>query len=132
MEPSAPIDPTEPTADGLPVDELNGADPFVVTTRTDGAHTVLTLTGELDLDAAGRLLAAVRQALARTGAEALDLELHRLNFLDSSGLQALLTARDEIEAAGLTFRIATISALAARVVDVAGLAEVLSPAADTP
>jgi len=132
MEPSAPIDPTEPTADGLPVDELNGADPFVVTTRTDGAHTVLTLTGELDLDAAGRLLVAVRQALARTGAEALDLELHRLNFLDSSGLQALLTARDEIEAAGLTFRIATISALAARVVDVAGLAEVLSPAADTP
>jgi len=132
MEPSAPIDPTEPTADGLPVDELNGADPFVVTTRTDGAHTVLTLTGELDLDAAGRLLVGVRQALARTGAEALDLELHRLNFLDSSGLQALLTARDEIEAAGLTFRIATISALAARVVDVAGLAEVLSPAADTP
>jgi anti-anti-sigma regulatory factor len=134
-----PIEPSDPTADGMPVDELGGADPFVVTTRTDGAHTVLTLTGELDLDASGRLLVAVRQALARTGSGtgagsgagpgsgALTLELHGLNFLDSSGLQALLTARDEIEAAGLTFRIATISPIASRVVEVGGLTHLLSP-----
>jgi anti-anti-sigma factor len=126
------MEPIEPIADGQPIDELGGADPFVVTTRTDGANTVLALTGELDLDATGRLLDAVGQALARTGAEAIELELHGLNFLDSSGLQALLTAHDEVEAAGIRFRVTTISMLAARVVDIAGLGHVLRPATDTP
>jgi len=126
------MEPIEPIADGQPIDELGGADPFVVTTRTDGAHTVLALTGELDLDATTQLLAAVRQALAHTGAEAIELELHGLNFLDSSGLQALLTAHDEVEAAGIRFRVTTISMLAARVVDIAGLGHVLRPATDTP
>jgi anti-anti-sigma factor len=117
----------EPIADGQPIDELGGADPFVVTTRADGAHTVVTLTGELDLDATGGLLLAFRQALAGTDPEAIDVEMHGLNFLDSSGLQALLTARDEILAAGAAFRVATISDLAARVVDIAGLAHLLLP-----
>jgi stage II sporulation protein AA (anti-sigma F factor antagonist) len=118
----------EPVPDGQPVDELGGADPFVVTTRADGARTVVTLTGELDLDATHRLLLEVRQALTRTGPEAVDLELHGLSFVDSSGLQALLAARDEIVDAGVRFRVASISALAARVVEIAGLGHVLSPA----
>jgi anti-anti-sigma factor len=117
----------EPIADGQPIDELGGADPFVVTTRSDGARTVVTLTGELDLEAAHRVLAALRQAVDGTEPEVVEVEMHGLNFLDSSGLQALLTARDEVEAAGLAFRIATISSLAARVVEIAGLAHVLSP-----
>jgi anti-anti-sigma factor len=120
----------EPIANGQPIDELGGADPFVVTTRSDGARTVLTLTGELDLDAAHRLLVAVRQALTKTGPEAVDLELHGLNFLDSSGVQALLTAREEIQAAGIEVHILSISPIAARVVDITGLNHVLSPADD--
>ena len=82
----------EPSEDGQPIDELGGADPFVITTRSDGARTVVTLTGELDLDATHGLLEAVRQALVKTSPDAVDLEMHGLNFLDSSGLQALLTA----------------------------------------
>jgi anti-anti-sigma factor len=120
----------EPSEDGQPIDELGGADPFVITTRSDGARTVVTLTGELDLDATHGLLEAVRQALAKTGPDAVDLELHGLNFLDSSGLQALLTARDEVQAAGVEFRIVSISSIAARVVEIAGLDHVIAPADD--
>lgn len=117
----------EPIADGEPIDELGGADPFAVTTRSDGARTVVTLTGELDLEASPRVLVAVQQALDGTSPEVIEIEMHGLNFLDSSGLQALLGAREEIEAAGVGFRIGSISALAARVVEIAGLAHVLSP-----
>jgi anti-anti-sigma factor len=121
----------EPTEDGQPIDELGGADPFVITTRSDGARTVVTLTGELDLDATHSLLDAVRQALTKTSPDAVDLEMHGLNFLDSSGLQALLTARDEVRAADVEFRIVTISPIAARVVEIAGLDHVIAPADDT-
>jgi anti-anti-sigma factor len=120
----------EPSEDGQPIDELGGADPFVITLRSDGARTVVTLTGELDLDATHSMLEAVRQALAKTSPDAVDLELHGLNFLDSSGLQALLTARDEVQAADVEFRIVTISPIAARVVEIAGLDHVIAPVDD--
>jgi anti-anti-sigma factor len=120
----------EPSEDGQPIDELGGADPFVITTRSDGARTVVTLTGELDLDATHGLLEAVRQALAKTSPDAVDLELHGLNFLDSSGLQALLTARDEVQAADVEFRVVSISSIAARVVEIAGLGHVIAPVDD--
>jgi anti-sigma B factor antagonist len=61
------------------------------------------LRGELDLGSAGRL----RRALAELQAEAdsIVVELRGVEFMDSSGLAALIGARNDAVRAGRTFRV---------------------------
>lgn len=53
---------------------------------------MLALSGELDLSSAGRLLDAV-SACCLDGAEQLVLDVGALQFLDSTGLRAILDSR---------------------------------------
>ncbi len=65
------------------------------TSRT-GATTVVALTGELDL--AG--VAALEQELAGTPEGAVVLDLRGVEFMDSTGLRAIVVAALEAERAG--------------------------------
>jgi anti-anti-sigma factor len=65
------------------------------TSRT-GATTVVTLTGELDL--AG--VAALEQELDGAAAGAVVLDLRGLEFMDSTGLRAIVVAALEAQRAG--------------------------------
>jgi anti-sigma B factor antagonist len=69
---------------------------------TDGT-ILLHLRGELDLDSAGRL----KRVLADLpdGATAVVLELRGLDFMDSSGLAALIAARNEAARAHRSLRV---------------------------
>jgi anti-anti-sigma factor len=58
----------------------------------DAGGTKLVLGGELDLASAPALLEAV--GIAARAAYALTIDLSRLSFIDSSGIQAVLMARD--------------------------------------
>jgi len=58
----------------------------------DDRRTKLLLSGELDLASAPTLLEAV--SIAARAPDALTIDLSRLSFIDSSGVHALLRARD--------------------------------------
>ena len=64
---------------------------------------LLHLRGELDLDSAGRL----KRVLAELpdGASTIVLELRGLDFMDSTGLAALIAARNEAARARRSFRV---------------------------
>jgi stage II sporulation protein AA (anti-sigma F factor antagonist) len=90
---------------------------------------VVALVGELDLHGSDRLAVEVQQAL-REPVELLELDVTRLTFADSAGLRAVLLARSAAESNGATFRISDVSPPVGRVIEIAGLGDLLRPAAD--
>jgi anti-sigma B factor antagonist len=60
--------------------------------RSDAATSTIEVAGELDLGTASILGAAVEEMRAG-GATTITLDMSSLTFIDSSGLSALLTAR---------------------------------------
>ncbi len=73
-----------------------------VVARSDGVRHTIVLTGELDMATASRLEAAVAAAIAR-GDRELVLDLRGVTFMDSTGLRALLRARQQCEDGGGQF-----------------------------
>jgi anti-sigma B factor antagonist len=81
--------------------QVNDLLPLRVTTETDGTTTVLRLAGELDLATADVLRFHLRQLLAgpaEDGVHRLVVDLGGLDFIDVSGLNALLEARSQLTA----------------------------------
>ena len=62
--------------------------------------TVITLSGELDADTAGRLRTLLAEQL-RAGASPVVLDLCELSFIDSAGLAALISASKGARRAGV-------------------------------
>lgn len=68
--------------------------PHSVTLATRADCSVITLTGDMDLDHVGPLRTAIQEACAApTAPERVVVDLSRLDFCDSAGLNALLHAR---------------------------------------
>jgi anti-anti-sigma factor len=67
---------------------------FSLRIRPHGDTVVVEVSGELDLSAAGGFETELRQVLARNGGTVV-LDLSRLEFIDSSGLRALLVVAFE-------------------------------------
>lgn len=70
--------------------------------RTEGTVAVVKLTGELDL-ASAQLLEAEIDRPEVSGAPNLLLDLHDLQFIDSTGLRTLFTAHQRASARGQGF-----------------------------
>lgn len=60
---------------------------------TDGRHRIV-LSGELDVAATGEFVVAVQDLIAARPEE-LEIDLRKVVFIDSTGLRALLIAKDE-------------------------------------
>lgn len=84
----------------------------------------MRLSGEFDMNGTPRFRAAVRDALDR-GRRGIAVEADAVTFMDSSGLLALLTARVDVQAVGGTFRLTTVSAPVARLIEIAMLTDQL-------
>jgi anti-sigma B factor antagonist len=72
---------------------------LVIESRTEGKEVVLTLQGELDLTSAPVFEREARAAEA-TNPERLVIDLSGLEFMDSTGLRALLLARERAKSEG--------------------------------
>ena len=72
--------------------------PFHLAQRFRDGCTVLAVTGQLDLSSAGQLADAVDDLIAATPALGLILDVTGLTWWDSSGLAALITAQQRINA----------------------------------
>ena len=74
----------------------------------EGARTVLRLRGELDLDSAARLQRELETADVEEAAAVL-VDLHELQFMDSTGLRLLLTTHERLRQQGVEFAITGVS-----------------------
>ncbi|MEU4521514.1 STAS domain-containing protein [Amycolatopsis sp. NPDC024027] len=96
--------------------------PFSVATRTTGAGAVVTVEGELDVATAPRLRAEVAALVLKPG-QVLVVDLAGVTFCDSSGISALIAARNVAEAAGAAVALAALPARLSRTFGLIGLAD---------
>lgn len=100
--------------------------PLSVNAVVEDGTARVTLRGELDLDRASAL-AEELSALTSRGATAVDIDASGLNFIDSSGLRALLSAREQLESAGAGLRLTAVSPAVERVLEMTGTRTLLVP-----
>jgi anti-anti-sigma factor len=102
-------------------------DPLVVTPRRHGDRAVLEIAGELDLDSRTWLSTTAHSILEKPPRPAhLELDAVGIEFIDSGGLNTLLEIRERASRAGVTFQVTKASSQFRRVVDLAGLDNILS------
>src|SRR4051812_2403255 len=74
---------------------------FEVSTRQEGDHAIVALSGELDIGGEAALEAAIDAA--RESARALTIDLSDLAFIDSSGLRVLVRLQNTAQRQGLEY-----------------------------
>jgi anti-sigma B factor antagonist len=94
---------------------------FSVRTERHGDAAVVVPTGELDLATAPALEAALLRAFQAARAGSVVLDLRELDFIDSSGLRTLLTARRQAENAGAAFSLVAGHRGLERTLEIAGV-----------
>ena len=93
------------------------------------ARVVLTLEGELDMATAPLLQRAVEDD-GLTSKHMLVLDLHKLEFIDSTGLRVILAARKQCRDRGQELAITRGSPQVERLLSVTGMAEHLNTLAE--
>jgi anti-anti-sigma factor len=102
-------------------DESNGSWRYAV--HTAASRRLIILAGDIDFSAA----APVRDILVQSVIEAarVEVDLRRVTFLDSSGISALVAARNAADAAGRTFVVRNPSDPARNVLALTGVLDIL-------
>jgi anti-sigma B factor antagonist len=105
---------------------------LVISAWRDGNRAVVELGGELDLHGSSRLTAEIQRLLKESAAddpsrkvERVEIDARELTFADSAGLRAVLLARTETQTTGATFKVIAVSPPVERVIEMAGLSDVL-------
>ncbi|MFJ1801698.1 STAS domain-containing protein [Streptomyces sp. NPDC088180] len=99
--------------------------PLTITTRSAGTGPVLEVTGDLDHATAPELRKAV-DGLTVAAGQLLVLDLARLDFCDSSGISALLSARSLAIGQGAGMALASVPTNTARILRIVGLDQVFT------
>jgi anti-sigma B factor antagonist len=113
--------------DGLPKGGVQ-APSVSIECRREGATGVVVISGELALEGGDAAEVAVAGLIA-DGVTNVSVDAGGLTFLDSSGLAGLLAARALVVGAGGTFRFGPTTDHVARVIDLAGVHDLLGPEA---
>lgn len=98
---------------------MTDAAPLNVVVAVDEGVARVTIQGELDLDRADEVASQLSDLPAQ-GATAVLVDASGLSFIDSSGLRALLSAREQLEEAGATLQLINLSPAVERVLDMTG------------
>jgi anti-sigma B factor antagonist len=106
--------------------ELPLPEAFTVRTEHHGGATVVVPTGELDLATAPALENALARAFDGGSAARVVLDLRELEFIDSSGLRTLLTARRRADDAGADFSLVAGHRGLERTLEIAGVHKVFT------
>ncbi|MFD7922100.1 STAS domain-containing protein [Streptomyces sp. NPDC059740] len=104
--------------------------PLRITSRSAPTGPVLAVVGELDYEHAAGLRQEVELLTLRPG-QRLTLDLAGMEFCDSSGIAALLAARQHAQTAGAEIALASVPAGTLRVLSVVGLDQVFALLPDT-
>lgn len=106
--------------DGVDTDSVS------IVCRRDGTTGVVVLSGDLDL-AGGDAVEAAVAALVADGVNDVSVQAEGVSFMDSSGLGGLLAARAMVIEANGEFRFGPMTDTVARVIDLAGVSDLLGP-----
>ncbi|MFC9330080.1 STAS domain-containing protein [Kitasatospora sp. NPDC057015] len=87
--------------------------------RTDAGALVCSLAGELDLDGVLAVGPTLEEAV-RAGAPLMVVDLSRVGFCDSSGLNLLLRTRTDADSAGTALRLAAAPDQLLRLLEITG------------
>ncbi len=98
---------------------------FTVRVEEHAGAAVVVPTGELDLATAPALEAALTRAFGAAAGRVV-LDLRELEFIDSSGLRTLLTARRQAEDAGAGFSLVAGHRGLERTLEIAGVHKVFT------
>src|SRR5271168_4339582 len=98
------------------------ADQLRIDVRHEPGRVVLVLSGELDMASAELLQKTVEEQDAHVG-ELLLLDLQQLQFIDSTGLRAILTTLERCRERGQEFAITPGSQQVQRLLSITGVAE---------
>lgn len=101
-----------------------------ITSQDAATGPVLEIAGDLDYETAPAFRQAV-DGLALTGGQLLVVDLGGLEFCDSSGISALLAARNLTTEQGTSLALAAIPANTARILRIVGLDRVFTIHPDT-
>ncbi|MGC9668293.1 STAS domain-containing protein [Planosporangium sp. 12N6] len=104
-----------------------GPAPLELGRSSDGPGRVcLAVTGELDISNLDRLRDAFTAILAQPQTVALVVDFGQLEFIDSSGVQVLMRARQDADRRGTVFRVVNAHGKVLRVLTILGVHEILS------
>jgi anti-sigma B factor antagonist len=98
--------------------------PDEIPAHVENGVVVVCPVGEVDLDAAPSLRAALRRAV-QTAAQAVRVDLTAVTFVDSTALAAMVDAWNEAGARGITFCLERAAPNVQRVLDITGLDRLL-------
>lgn len=99
--------------------------PFSVQLHTQGDEVTVVAFGEVDLDSAPRLGAAVEQAYAAPCRRVV-IDLRGVDYLDSSGVHCLLDAAASARRAGREFRVVGVQRSVFSVLEITGVTDELA------
>ncbi|MFD4901034.1 STAS domain-containing protein [Streptomyces sp. NPDC048511] len=99
--------------------------PLTITARDAATGPVLEITGDLDHETAPELRKSVERLTLAAG-HMLVLDLARLEFCDSSGISALISARSLATEQGADIALAAVPANTARIMGIVGLDRVFT------
>lgn len=92
---------------------------WIVTQRDDAA--VLSAVGDLDLASMEEFRSGIGQAMSGLRPPYVDVDLQRVYFCDSSGLNTLIWAANTVEAAGGRLRLSGLQPRVTRLLRLTGL-----------
>lgn len=98
------------------------AGPLKATTLEVPGGVVVSVSGDLDVGSAPTLLHYL-QELMTSPIAAITLDLRELTFIDSSGIKALIAARDDAEGAGIELALRDVAGQPRRILELTGLDE---------
>jgi anti-anti-sigma factor len=101
------------------------AEQFGGSVTAAGDVTTVALQGEADLAVRAEFQQLIEDAL-QAGTPSVVVDLERLRYLESACLRTLLHARSAAEEQGRTFVVRNASGIVMRVLDVAGVADILT------
>jgi anti-sigma B factor antagonist len=98
-----------------------GSQTFSVHVDRFGSRRVVALEGELDLSTSSILEEALSQIFSKAGAEAIEFDLSRLDFLDATGLSLLVRFKKRAENLGARVILSDPQPHARRVLEITSL-----------
>jgi anti-sigma B factor antagonist len=106
--------------------EPSPGDVLHIEARYDDTEAAIILDGEFDAAGLARFWGYLSAVLAPPHPLSVAVDAWGLGFIDSSGLMALLRARDAAAEAGVAFRVIKPSPPVRRLVELAGVEELLT------
>ena len=91
----------------------------------DPSEAVVTVCGEIDIATCDQLCEGLNTAITLSGVKTIVVDLTQTQFMDSSGVKALVQGRQAAQTAGIDYRITGAARQVRRVLEVTGVLDFL-------